>query len=147
MQRAQIPSVKEPNGLFCTDRKRPDGMSLIPWARGRCVVWDVTAPDTLAPSHLQASATTAGSAAAKAEVSKNAKYTAISATHAFVPLAFETLGSWGEEAQRFIKDLGKRITIVTGDMRETTYLRQRLSLAVQRGNAISVRGSLAAETE
>ena len=124
-------------------------MSLIPWARGRCVVWDVTAPDTLAPSHLQASATTAGSAAAKAEASKNAKYTAISVTHAFVPLAFETLGSWGEEAQRFrpIKDLGKRITIVTGDTRETTYLRQRLSLAVERGNAISVTGSLAAETE
>ena len=59
----------------------------------------VTAPDTLAPSHVQASAINSGAAAAKAEASKIAKYSSIAATHTFVPLAFETFGAWGEQAQ------------------------------------------------
>ena len=119
---------------------------MIPWARGRCLAWDVTAPDTLAPSHVKASAANAGSAAAKAEATKISKYAAISATHIFVPLAFETLGSWGGEAQRFVKDLGKRISVVTGDARETGFLKQRLSIAIQRGNALSIRGGLSLDT-
>ena len=52
MLRAQVPSCKEPAGLSRSDGKRPDGVSLIPWSRGRCVTSDVTSPDTLAPSHL-----------------------------------------------------------------------------------------------
>ena len=62
MLRAQVPSCKEPARLSRSDRKRPDGVLLIPWSRGRCVTWDVTSPDTLAPSHLPSSATQAGSA-------------------------------------------------------------------------------------
>ena len=42
----------------------------------------------------------------------------------------------------FIKDLGRRMSVVTGDVRETSFLLQRLSVAVQRGNAASVKGSL-----
>ena len=73
---------------------------MIPWAQGRCLTWDVTSPDTLvadtlAASYLAESAVRAGSAAAKAEVTKTAKYAKIAITHAFVPLAFESLGAWG----------------------------------------------------
>ena len=64
----------------------------------------------------------------------------IAITHAFVPLAFETLGAWGVQCQRFVSELGRSITIITGDTRETSYLWQRLSIAVQRGNAIACRG-------
>ena len=142
--RAQIPSVKEPAGLIPATELRPDGASIIPWARGRCLAWDVTAPDTLAQSHVQASAANAGAAAAKAEASKTNKYAAIAATHLFVPLAFETLGAWGPQAQKFVSDLGERITRVTRDIRETAFLKQRLSIAIQRGNAISIRGTLGA---
>ena len=38
--------------------------------------------------------------------------------------------------------LGRLITGVTGDLRETHFLRQRLSIAIQRGNALAIRGSL-----
>ena len=31
-------------GLSRSDGKRPDGVSLIPWSRGRCVTWDVKSP-------------------------------------------------------------------------------------------------------
>jgi len=37
------------------DNKRPDGttlFSLLPWARGKPMAWDVTVPDTFAESHM-----------------------------------------------------------------------------------------------
>ena len=115
---------------------------MIPWAQGRCLTWDVTSPDTLAASHLAESAVRAGSAAAKAEVANITKYAEIAITHAFVPLAFESLGAWGVQCQQFVSELGRRITTATDDARETSYLRQRLSIAVQRGNAIACRGTM-----
>jgi len=39
--RANVPAVKEPQGLIRTDGKRPDGVTQIPWSDGRCVTWDV----------------------------------------------------------------------------------------------------------
>ena len=39
---ADIPCVKEPQGLFRSDEKRPDRMTLIPWKAGKCALWDVT---------------------------------------------------------------------------------------------------------
>ncbi len=146
LQRAQIPSTKEPIGRARTDGKRPDGISLIPWTRGRCLAWDVTCADTLAPSHVGDSAQRSASAATKAENSKITKYRDIALTHAFVPLAFETLGSWGPECRSFVAELGRRLTVMTGDVRETSYLKQRLSIAIQRGNAIACSGTLPRDT-
>ena len=144
---SQIPAVKEPAGLSRTNGKRPDGVTMIPWAQGRCLAWDVTAPDTLAPSHVIDSARKAGSAAAKAEALKSAKYSVIAQTHAFVPLAFETLGAWGGQCRDFVHGLGRRISPVTGDVREATFLKQRLSIAIQRGNAIACRGTIPQESD
>ena len=127
MLRAQVPSCKEPAGLSRSDGKRPDGVSLIPWSRGRCVTWDVTSPDTLAPTHLPLSATQAGAAAARAEAAKSLKYSALATTHVFVPLAFETLGVWRVEAVAFVAELGKRMTAVTGNPE-----RRRFSVSVSR---------------
>src|ERR1044072_6604581 len=67
MQRAQIPSTKEPMALNWSDGKRSDGVSLIPWAHGRCLTWDVTSPETFAPSHLHATSLHAGAAAQRVE--------------------------------------------------------------------------------
>ena len=51
LTRAKIQSIKEP---LCPDNngKRPDGASLIPWQRGKCVTWDVTVTDTYAKSYM-----------------------------------------------------------------------------------------------
>ena len=141
LQRAQIPSTKEPIGITRTDGKRPDGVTLIPWSHGRCLTWDVTCVDTLASSHVTDSAQRAGSAAAKAEAMKTAKYRDLAVTYAFIPVAFETLGSWGSECRSFVSELGRRITLVTNEAKETMYLKQRLSIAIQRGNAIACQGT------
>ena len=143
--RAQVPASKAPVGLFRSDGKRPDGVTMVPWSRGRCMAWDVTVPDTLALSHLPGTASRAA-ATEKAETAKIAKYSALANTHIFIPVAFETLGSWGMHAAGLIDELGRRITMVTGDGREREYLRQRISVAIQRGNAMACHGTLPSDT-
>ena len=60
-----MPAVKEPVSLMRDDNKRPDGTTLLPWARGKPVAWDVTVPDTFAESHIGSTATKPGEAANK----------------------------------------------------------------------------------
>lgn len=141
MMKAKIQAAKEPVGLTRTDGKRPDGVTLIPWSRGRCLTWDVTVPDTLAASHLDQTSLTAGAAAEHAAAQKTTKYADITHSYDFVPLAVETLGAWCVDSLNLVKQLGKRISEATGDSQETTYLLQRLSVAIQRCNAICFRGS------
>ena len=63
-------------------------------------------------------------------VSKTEKYQSILQTHLFTPIAIETAGVWNNQAREFIKELGKRITTVTGEVRETSYILQQISLAI-----------------
>ena len=60
----------------------------------------------------------------------------------FTPIALETLRPWGPEADRFIPGVGRRLHSATGDPRSTSFLRQKLGGAVQRGNAACVFGTL-----
>ena len=116
-------------------------------------MWDFTCPDTLAPSHLPRSSTAAGSAAVAAENKKQSKYIELSRSsdYAFVPVAIETLGSWGPSALApgpsaldVTAEIGGRIARCTGDIRSTAFLRQRLDIAIQKGNAVAVHGTMAA---
>ena len=52
----------------------------------------------------------------------------------------ESFGSICAEALTFLSELG-RISVVTGDMRETTFLFQGLSIAIQRFNCILFKSS------
>ena len=90
MTRAQIPSTKEPPGLLRSDGKKSDGVSLIPWSRGRCLTWDVTVPDTVAASHIYRICQFASCAAEQAAVNKHRKYVQIMHSHDFVAVAVET---------------------------------------------------------
>ena len=44
---------------------------------------------------------------------------------------------------RFLRDLSKRLVVGSGDRRAGQYFRQRLGLVIQRGNVISVLGTMA----
>ena len=116
--------------------KRPDGATLLPWSRGKPLAWAVTVSDTYAASHIQATAHSAGAAAESAAVNKTIKYNDLMTTHIFVPIAVETSGAWCNQSA-FIEDLGRRINAITNDSLETTYLIQRLSVALQRVNAVA----------
>ena len=132
--RADIPAVKKPTGLTRTDGKRPDGSTLVPWSAGKCVIWDVTIADTMAPSYAAISSVSAGLVAEQSSARKLAKYSELAINHIFVPIAMESFGP-------FLSELGRRISVVTGDMRETTFLFQRLSIAIQRFNCILFKSS------
>ena len=146
LQSADIPSTKEPTGLLRTDGKRPDGATLVPWSAGKYMTWDATVVHTCAASYLSQTAISAGSAAEQAAIHKTAKYALLPATHMFVPVAFETLGPVNSEGAEFLSELGRRISVVSGDQRETKFLFQRLSICVQRHNAIAFRGTSPKET-
>jgi hypothetical protein len=60
----------------------------------------------------------------------------------FVPVAIETMGVYGNEAAKFIAQLGERLNTVTCDARSSAFLRQRISVAIQRGNAAAILGTL-----
>ena len=139
---AHIPSRREPSGIYRSDGKRPDGISLVPWKQGKVLVWDATCPDTFAPSHLPSAAMSSGAVAQQAEQAKRAKYAHLDASHHFVPVAVETSGVLGPEALQLLQDLGHRLREATGEQRSYQFLLQRVSVAVQRGNRVAVVGSL-----
>ena len=139
----EIHAVLEPPRLLRGDGKRPDGATLDPWSSGRYLVWDFTCPDTLAPSHISQSSSAAGSVAVRAENLKREKYAelASSQNYIFDPIAIETLGTWGPSALSICSEIGGRVATRTGDIRAVTFLKQRLSIAVQKGNAAAVIGT------
>jgi len=55
----------------------------------------------------------------------------------FYPIAIETAGTSDDVAIELVQEIGRRTTVITQDTREAVFLFQRLSIALQRGNAIS----------
>jgi len=58
-----------------------------------------------------------------------------------VPIAIETSGGFIQTGLEFITELGNLLKHVTGDKPELTYLFQRLSIAIQRGNELCFNGT------
>ena len=128
---AGIPSMLEPSGLDRSDGKRPDGITVYPYSRGRCLIWDATCVSTFAYSNLI-------QAALAAEVRKIAKYAELGRRLIVQPVAAETSGAMWKSTIQFFKDLGRRLAVPFQDQRESDFLLPRMSLAILRGNAFSI---------
>ena len=118
----------------------------MPWQNGRSLTWDVTFVDTLASSYTPTTSVTPCGAAEVAATRKRAKYAQITQSHLFVPIVIETLGPINMDGQRFLDSLGERLSSVSGDRRETTFLYQKLSILIQIFNSIAFRGTLLPDT-
>jgi len=59
--------------------------------------------------------------------------------------AVETSGVWHEMAVELKQEIGRRITAITEDTRETIFLFQSLSMALQGGNAVAIRNTMITE--
>ena len=105
-------------------------------------MWDVTCPDIYAPSYTSHATREAGAVAQRAEYQKISKYAHLNSSHHFIPMAVETLGMFGSKALSFIQDLSWHLRQVTGEPRSLEYLLQRISVAVQQGNAAAVLGTM-----
>ena len=57
-------------------------------------------------------------------------------------MAIETFGVFGQGALSSIRELGRRLQAKPGDPQAHNHLRQRLAVAMQRGNAVSVLGTM-----
>ena len=83
-----------------------------------------------------------GWAAKNAEDKKYEHYQHLREQFLFIPVATETSGVFGKDALKLIKAIGTKITEVTHEKKATSYLIQRLSIIIQRGNVASVLGTV-----
>jgi len=95
------------------------------------MTWDVTVPDTCGVPHIGSTATKPGAAALKTAQNTIDKYTKLTSSHIF--FVVETAGTWHDMAI----EIGRRIITITENTRETTFLFQRLPIALQSRNAVS----------
>lgn len=141
----KIPSLLEPTGCNRSDGKKPDGLTLVPWRNGKPMVWDFTCADTLANSYVNGNSKKAGYAAQKRESYKRTLYRNLEANFHIVPICVETLGTFGEDGLKLVSRIGELMRNVTGEKRSTSFLIQRISVAVQRGNAAAILGTVPSE--
>ena len=120
--------------------------ALFPYKQGKSLLWDVTCVSTLAESYISQTSQIPESAAVRAEKAKFALFEELAKDYMFVPIAVETFGSWGQIGRNLVKDIGQKLCDITGDKRSTFYLFQRISMAVQRGNAASVLGTVSSSS-
>ena len=142
LKSGEVPCTREPPGCSAPDGKKPDGLSLVPQARGKSLLWDYTCSDTFAQSYVNRSSRELGYVAKQAEDKKLEKYAHLRDQFIFVPVASETTGVFGKIRLKLLKQIGSKITEVTKEKRATSYLFQRISVAIQRGNVASILGTL-----
>ena len=126
----------EPAGLDRGDGRRPNGITVYPYSRGRCLIWDATCVNTFASSNLIRAALVAGSVADAAEVWKIAKYAELGRRFTFQQVAVETSGAMGKSTTQFCKHLGRQLAVRFQDQCESDFLFQRVSLAILRGERL-----------
>ena len=91
---AGIPVTKEPTGLFRSDGKRPEGLTLVPWQNGKSLCWDVTVICPLADSYVSGAAHEAGATVEVAATRNGVKTLNMQALQAAVCLSPLLLRHW-----------------------------------------------------
>jgi len=128
-----------PAGIPAT--KEPDSLTLVPRCAGKALTWDVTAVSTPAEAYAVFAAQEAGAAAELAVSRKNSKYSLLSQSYHFQPIAVETSGVIDCSAIDIPTALGRRISSSRSVERESLFLFQRISVTMQRFNVILLHNS------
>ena len=104
------------------------GLTLVPWAVVKQLLWDVTAVDSLVPSRISAGFVyNPGTATAEAEERKNDKYQdLVDYAYLFQPLVFEIQGAAGPSSETFLSKLCKNLSICSEEYRADNFLKQRI---------------------
>lgn len=142
-----IPARRERTGCNRSDGKRPDGLTLIPWKRGKPLIWDFTSADTTCQSYVKTTCRNPGGAADLRESAKRTKYQCLEDNFIFYPISIESMGPWGKDGKRLIDQIGKLLKESTGEPKAKSFLIQRMSIANQRGNTASILGTLPEDLE
>ena len=108
------------------------------------MVCNVTCPDTLASSHLNHAVSCHGSWCCRVgcRVEQEHKVRGDQSHVPFHSGRSRYTRCLGSDAAAFHKDLGARIKTVTQERQAFDFLMQRVSVAIQRGNAACIHGTL-----
>ena len=131
-------SILEPSGLDFDASKRPDGVTVFPYKKGKFLTRDVTCTETFSASTSLNSAVSPGSSARNVEISKIGKYAFLQPRYLFTPVVVENSGVFGPVTKSFLLELGNKMKERTSVNLETSWLFQRLSIAIVRGNYLSL---------
>ena len=104
------------------------------------MTWDVTVSDTMAESYLSSASTLAGSVAENA-ANRNTNRSPLLTPASRWPWKLSDPSPINTKGVEFSNILCHRPTAHSGDMRETVFLFQRLSLTIQRFNTVCFQGS------
>ena len=66
------------------------------------------------------------------------KYRHLANDFHFIPIATETLGTFGPEAIKFLEDLGHKLGLINGEKRSKSFLFQSIGISIQKGNAACI---------
>ena len=113
-------------------------MTVQPYNSGKPPVWDFTCSNRLAATYPSAATQEVAKMADLAKARKYKTYEQLSPNYILRPVAIDTLGGIGPDSLCFVSELGKGMMHKFGSPLGTSYLRQRLGLAVQRSNAACI---------
>ena len=91
---------------------------------------------TLAESYVEVAARESGAVAEQTAHRKVEKYRDAFPNYCFQPITVENLGAMNSTAVDFINTLGRRISSVSGENKESAFLFQCISITIQRFNSI-----------
>ena len=120
----------EPIGLDLTNCKRPDGATILPFARGLEIAWDATILHTFAPTYIPSTAGSAGAAEKIAEAKRFRKYASLHDQAYFHAVGLETLGAFGPSAMALLDEIGLRIQSRSGRPGERVGLYRRIAAPI-----------------
>jgi len=126
------PCSEESVSLMREDNKSPDDTTLLSWVKGKPLAWDVTIVDIFAESHITNTHTTPVMAADSCGTTENDKICRL--RHIFCSIAIETAGTWNARSVSLVQEIGRHITVITGELRETELLFQCPFIALQHEN-------------
>ena len=116
-------------------------MTSFPFKGGKALARDATCTDSFSTSNLYSTILYPGSASSAAEDLKMRKYSQLVTDFEFVPVAVEPSGIIGSAGCSLLTDIGRRISRVTNDPRQMSYIFQQISFAFIRGNALAMTAS------
>lgn len=132
--------------LLSPRRKKTDDMTLVPWKRGKSLVWDSTCADTFAPSHLPYTVRHKGAPANMAEDTKKRKHAFFQDRFPLCPLQWRQRllvkrGTFPHQIY-LSKDCCKSRPAQRLHPPTPTLLLRKLIVANQRRNVASILGTL-----
>ena len=96
----------------------------------------MTAVSTWADSYVESAAQEAGAPVEQAAVREIKKYSVLSQSYLFQPIAVENTGILNSSAVDFLNALGRRISSSGGEEYESLFIFQRISITMQRFDVI-----------